>query len=127
MSPIPNVLVDGAKLAIQPSRFIPQPPRPRMQRGINGAHVSSTPEFGWVFEFVYGSAQLAAPGSLAVIIDAFGDGLVHELTYTDEEQVTHDHNVYMPRAASQAIRWANNAERLSFEVYETDQEAVGGS
>lgn len=124
---IPNVLVDGVKLSLQPSRFIPKPPRPRLARGINGAHVSSTPEFGWVFELVYGSAQLAAPGSLAVINAAFGDGLVHELTYTDEEAVSHDHNVFMPQAAVQAIRWANNAERLSFEVYETDQEAVGGS
>src|SRR5690606_24591924 len=122
---IPNVKVDGVRLELQPSRFIPKPPRPRISRGINGSHVSSTPEFGWVFEFVFGSAQLAAPGSLAAVNDAFGDGLVHELAYTDEEQVTHEHNVYMPQAAVQAIRWANNAERLSFEVYETDAEAVG--
>ena len=124
---IPNVLVDGVKLAIQPSRFVPKPPRPRMSRAINGAHVSSTPEFGWVFEFVYGSGQLSAPGSLEVVRDAFGDGLVHELTYTDEEEVTHDHNVFMPQAAAQTIRWANLAERLSFEVYETDQESVVAS
>ena len=46
--------------------------------------------------------------------------------YRDEEGVTHEHAVYMPQAAAQAIRWANRAERLSFEVYETDQEAIGG-
>lgn len=123
---IPNILVDGARLAIQPSRFIPKPPRPRMARAINGAHISSTPEYGWTFELIYGSAQLAAPGSLAVLVDAFGDGLVHELTYTDDEGAVHDHNVYAPQIATQAIRWANNVERLSFEVYETDQEAPGG-
>lgn len=118
---IPNILVDGSRLGLQPSRFIPKAPRPRMSRAINGAHISSTPQYGWSFEFVYGSAQLAAPGSLEAVNDAFGDGLVHELSYTDEEGVTHEHAVYMPQAAAQAIRWANRAERLSFEVYETDQ------
>ena len=123
--PIPNVRINGTPFDIPQSRFIPHPPQPRTKKGLNGAHTSTKTEYGWTFDFIFGSGQLAAPGTLAAITDLLGNEAVVELTYTDEADEEHSHNVYLPEEVEQGIRWGNLAERVQITLYDTDQEPDG--
>ena len=122
---IPNVLINGERLAIQPSRVIPNQPRARTQRGLNGAHTSSATTYGWTFDLIFGNAQLSPPGAMDAVKDALGGGAVVQFKYTSEDEVEHTHNVYLPEEVAQAIRWGNLAERLQITLLDTDQEPDG--